>query len=600
MIILRVLLIGYSSLTRHYRGLTTMLKITDQLLIKLAGEKAFVKGEQLFTSSALSDYSKFKNTISATVEDTHPYQVNLTHNQNTLEGACNCPASDGFDFCKHCVAVALFLQTEQQLFDETLNPSNADQKPDLIFAYLQTLTKEALQTALLEHIRQDRTLTAKWLAKAEIALDCLDYKTLRKKVTAAIPYNRHLYSYKEVRHYFSKIETLIEQIQGSEDKLTAEERFKLSEYALQRLNKTLETIDDSGGYRFNSVEFFSDLMTESFSDLNWNIDKKIDWLFKAMQATNDILPPAAPLFWPSLTDAERRLIHQKSQAIWNSLPILKTVNSNDYDTIHYYEQLRDILVEAAEIQGQLSEIIALYDKTATGFYDDLSILKRMLEYKMYEVAEKRLVDLRTKYTDHQNRKQLLNFEVELAQAQTQFTRMLQLRWQHFTYSLDIKDLKTLIHQANKHKDETDWQSKAEQFLLECTQKKAPKRDWRWNPYENLLTYYLTFDHPQQALKLLNDRVIGDYHTMQILRQNALNYTDILPHYKVAIEKCINQSNNDSYHDAITYMQELLQRVPSEQEKMLLKEWLQSLRKQYKIKRNFAGWFDEFWLATFAE
>jgi uncharacterized Zn finger protein len=577
-----------------------MLKITDPLLIKLAGEKAFVKGQKLLENGAVYDLHKFKNHISATVDGTKTYHVDLTHTQSTLEGACDCPASDRFDFCKHCVAVALFLQIEQQLFDETLNPSTPNQKPDLIFAYLQTLSKEVLQTALLETIKNDRTLQAHWLVKAEIVLDCLDYKSLRKKITAAIPYNRHLYAYHDVRQYFAKASTLIEQIQGSQDKLTAEERFKLAEYALQRLNKALETIDDSGGYRFDSVEFFSDLMVESFSHLTWSIDKKVDWFFKAMQATSDILPPTAPLFWPSLTDAERSLIHQKSQAIWNSLPMLKSVNSNDYDTIQYYEQLRDILVETAEIQGQFSEVIALYDKTATGFYDDLSILKRMLEYKMYEVAEKRLVDLRTKYTDHQNRKQLLNFEVELAQTQTQFTRMLELRWQHFTYSLDLEDLKTLIHQANQHQDETDWQSKAEQFLLERTQKKAPKRNWGWNPYENLLAYYLTFDHPQQALKLLNDRVIGDHHTMQILRQKALSYTDILPHYKVAIEKCINQSNNDSYHDAITYMQELLQRAPSEQERIPLKEWLQTLRKQYKIKRNFAGWFDQFWLATFGE
>ena len=50
----------------------------------------------------------------AEVSGTEDYRVDLVYNQRGLMGGCDCPASEGIDFCNHCVAASLALKAELQ------------------------------------------------------------------------------------------------------------------------------------------------------------------------------------------------------------------------------------------------------------------------------------------------------------------------------------------------------------------------------------------------------------------------------------------------------------------------------------------------------
>ncbi|MCK0713977.1 SWIM zinc finger domain-containing protein [Chromohalobacter sarecensis] len=58
-------------------------------------------------------WNKQGATITADVEGSERYTVTLKLNKRGLDGGCDCPASEGIDFCKHCVAVALMYRAEQ-------------------------------------------------------------------------------------------------------------------------------------------------------------------------------------------------------------------------------------------------------------------------------------------------------------------------------------------------------------------------------------------------------------------------------------------------------------------------------------------------------
>ena len=81
--------------------------ITPKTLTNLAGAAAFAKGQTYFSSGAVSRLRIADGTVTARVDGTEAYRVDLRVLKGKLAADCTCPrAADGY-FCKHCVAVGL-------------------------------------------------------------------------------------------------------------------------------------------------------------------------------------------------------------------------------------------------------------------------------------------------------------------------------------------------------------------------------------------------------------------------------------------------------------------------------------------------------------
>ena len=78
--------------------------ITDDELLDLAGPGAFDRGYEYFRNGLVGDLDIRGGQTLALVSGTDLYRVQLLHDGTRLDGSCNCPASDGIVFCKHCVA----------------------------------------------------------------------------------------------------------------------------------------------------------------------------------------------------------------------------------------------------------------------------------------------------------------------------------------------------------------------------------------------------------------------------------------------------------------------------------------------------------------
>jgi uncharacterized Zn finger protein len=87
--------------------------ITRDSLENLAGTTAFWRGEQYFSVGAVGRLRAAKQSISAKVEGTKTYAVQLWDDDGALGYECTCPhAVEGY-FCKHCVALGLAWLAEQ-------------------------------------------------------------------------------------------------------------------------------------------------------------------------------------------------------------------------------------------------------------------------------------------------------------------------------------------------------------------------------------------------------------------------------------------------------------------------------------------------------
>ncbi len=155
--------------------MTDKFLISHDHLVKLAGKAAFNRGMNYFKAGNVLSIKQKANRISADVDGTEIYRVNLKWTHNLLDGACDCPASEGFDFCKHCVAVALTLQQTQTEQEKSIQ-GGAENR---IKAYLFKQDREKLADWLLELIESESTLLQEWSMRADNDLGLLDTKAIK-------------------------------------------------------------------------------------------------------------------------------------------------------------------------------------------------------------------------------------------------------------------------------------------------------------------------------------------------------------------------------------------------------------------------------------
>ena len=73
----------------------------------MAGARSFERGEDYFLNGQVKALTEDEGTITAKVQGTRPYRVELWIEEDDLEYSCTCPVGADGEFCKHCVAVGL-------------------------------------------------------------------------------------------------------------------------------------------------------------------------------------------------------------------------------------------------------------------------------------------------------------------------------------------------------------------------------------------------------------------------------------------------------------------------------------------------------------
>lgn len=575
-----------------------MKTITEELLINLAGQAAYKRGLKLYEQGKVLSIEAFKNHQLATVQGSQAqvYAVDIIHTARLFQGNCNCPASDGIDFCKHCVAVALHLQHQQA--PQEVSAKNSAIKSKKITAkekqlqtiqqYLSSLTKPALEKHLLNFIVNDPDQRSYWLNQAENQLGLIDYKTLRKKMTAALPYNKDLFYYDQVRKYFRKLENLCEQIEANQQNLSHEENFKLAEYGLQRLSRALETIDDSGGYRLTSEDYLYDLLQDSFAKLDWDSDIKITWLFVNACSQNRLIQDIEP-FYQNLTTAEKEQLNLLALQKWQAL---KSYKLFDYEQEFSTYALQELLVKYAESQQDWSTLMALYDKTADGHDDYLRQLEREINYQRYEQAETRLAKLKKTQSSESQYYQakLYMLEAKLAEQLQQSSRQKQALWQAYQASHKLADLQKLLALEENEKSQQNWLKQAEEELTAKIKASQSKRYIL--PADDLVDLYLLQNKNQQAYEFIKKHPASEECFLNIAQHPNTTFINAWGLYDNLICQQIDLTNNQAYKKALKLIKKAATQVTNELEQQLFAKGVMEIRTEYQRKVNFTKWLDE--------
>ena len=569
-----------------------MKEINHTTFLDLAGKAAYQRGEVYYKEGLVGDLRISGNSIIAEVEGTELYRVTLKHTVRVFEGSCDCPASENFDFCKHCVATGL-KYLEQNQSKEVLKDSKAN---DLLKNYLLSLEKNVLAEQLESLISNDKILEDDWTLKAEIAAGKLDHKAFKKRFTKAIPYNRHLYRYAQVRDYFARIELVVDKLAEFRTDFKAADVLVLVDYALQRIDKALETIDDSGGFRYASVEMLNELHVDILSEIDWPTEKRANYLLEIYNASdNDFYPDIPGSYVEALGEEGLKYFNAELQIQWDALPPLADKKTSEYDweTSSLYRHLQGPLLVAATLRGDIDCLIQLKEKTAVNSRDCIEISTLCLDHdrlaeaidwwqkaKSWQKSERGYRGDRNETFSEQ--------EVAILSYQKKYTEALQIRWTEYQQNPNLHSYGKLVEMAALAKDTSDWYRRAVDYL---------KTRFEQNPNPYLVSLiaelHLKEQHPEQALALSKEHKLQPETLLEIIRTNKDKVIEIIPIYLRLAEYEVDQTKNSAYRRAIKLLKEAEKlTINDEQHRKIWFQGVELLYVKYKVKRNFKGWLEE--------
>jgi hypothetical protein len=209
--------------------------ITTALLRTLAGETRFQQGLHALQAHQVRRFHYENRIASAEVQEFSP---KVRYVGDRVEGSCNCPDSEGFEFCQHCTSVVLFAN---ELVRQRRSLYKGPDKSK-VMAYLLSLDQKELARQCLELIANDPALMKRYLLRISLGGDEVDFRKLRSQITELTRHEGTLFSQRQVQHYFARIERFLEELSSADYLAQPEAMTRIVEYAIRRINLVLGRI----------------------------------------------------------------------------------------------------------------------------------------------------------------------------------------------------------------------------------------------------------------------------------------------------------------------------------------------------------------------
>jgi uncharacterized Zn finger protein len=243
-----------------------VIDITESLLIRLAGIRAFGRGLSRYTEGGVQNVVTTDKMTRAVVRGRDSHEVVLRHTPTMIEGECSCEASGGIDFCQHCVAVAFSLQDRSS----TKRAISKRQAMTAIRRHMAALNREKLLEQFMSVVEEDRSLREDLLQRVQLASGGLTFADL-KEMLASIELNGEPWEDKAVSAFFEEFEKILLCIREFADGLDSLVLLRALEFAVQHFNVETQRIDDTeySDWWDASAELLFELHRDAVSRLDW-------------------------------------------------------------------------------------------------------------------------------------------------------------------------------------------------------------------------------------------------------------------------------------------------------------------------------------------
>lgn len=561
-----------------------LLTLSDGHLIGLSGIQVFKSGLEYFQSGAVLECAFGDGRVSGVVSDGRRYNVTLRHTAVHFEGRCDCSESTDTDFCKHSVALAM--QYRRELAEHTTLASG--DMLDRIRAFINTLSKAELAEALRAVIEDDTSLQNRWSVKADLALNKVDSRLIRKRITAAFPYNKRLYRRGQVREYFNNASAEIELFEKQLPQIDADKALQLLDYAFQRLQRAIATIDDSHGHRLNLLDTLRRHHITALKRCDWKVDRLVKYLEELEAGTSHDFYPKIPADYANVLGSDGLQAYLKSkQDQWDALPSLSF--GADWEQAHDYLKIQAHLLTEASRQHDTDSEINLLEKLCIDSKACLFLCKRLLELGKWEKLEYWLAKAQTWEHHNSAASHLPNLDLKriasgVLMHKGQTNDALDLQWDVYQQSNLIDDYKQLMRLAELAGSTEEWKARIFRRLHKTIDDPSPGH-FVQRTLNHLIELYLLEHQAEAALDLVNYHSLS-YQALELLIKAFPSHADtVYPLYQKQVNLLLNQSNNHAFKEAVDLIA-LCKRTVKPQDEHHFQALLDTTRRDHKSKTAF--------------
>ena len=570
--------------------------ITRAVLEELAGTTAFQRGEEYFSAGAVERLRVSGDKITARVEGTETYQVELRDEGGELAYDCTCPrAADGY-FCKHCVAVGLAWLAENSAAPKSGAASGKKKRRDPwrdIKEYLTTQPPEALIDLLLDVAQRDDRLYQSLLLKAERTGGGGNVaEAFRRAIDGATRIHGFV-DWREVGTFASNIEQVADSLAELLKPDTAAMLVELAEYAIEKVENSLEQVDDSNGeiggivYRLGELHLKACTMARpdpaDLAERLFRFETTLPFGLCSFDATT---------YRAALGKEGLRRYRELAEAEWRKL---KPRDAKEgYDA--HRERITRIMERLAEASGDVEELVAIKSRDLSSGYSYLDIAeiwtKAKQPDKALEWAERGL-----KAFPERSDNRLRDFLVAVYLKRKRNDEALQLTWIQFEERQILEHYKKLHDVAGKLGIWPGQRNRALARIAETIAREASTTS-RWKPKPSAPNYSLRVEVAlwEKDFDAAWESAHAGTCDRNLLIALAAKLESSRPDgaislYRRVVPPIVEQTNNAAYEEAIKLIRKVGGLMKAQNQSRPFGDYLAELRVQFKPKRNFIKLLD---------
>ncbi|TEW51529.1 hypothetical protein [Psychromonas algicola] len=407
-----------------------------------------------------------------------------------------------------------------------------------------------LTDIVMQYVEQSTNEKTKWELAMMNEQGSITPAQISKLITKALPAKK-IWEWNKVSAYFHGADALFDDIFIAIDKLAVEKQWLLILKAFERLNKVLETIDDSGGFRFGIEEQLKDRLTSLFNQLSWSDEKKAQWIMQHFTEYKYDVFPAVPEDF-NLSDSVNALFMSACHAQIEKLNP-STIDLSDHNKKWEVKRLTQPLIEQAERVGDWQRQCDLMAKSAWRNTDFLDIGKICLDNGDELKAEFYLKKAYQQATTPYEKIECQRFEVSLRIASSSFKQAWELSWQMFIEQPSFNRFEALEKlQQQIGVMDSNFMEKVEKIFIGCGVK-ISEQQTRQNVARNsdaLLALYIHQNELEKARKWALEHMADPYNLLQLADLLVVKHAqDAVDLYYRVVVPLINQANNTAYQEA---------------------------------------------------
>ncbi len=587
------------------------INITEAALRRTADSRSYKKGEDYYQRGVVRSLLADGDEIVAKVRGTHDYKVRLWMDDGEVSGKCSCPMGDMGAFCKHMVAVGL-----AQLAGGALSVPCDDGKHSRVAKHppkpkvtLVDVREHLLQQdpaslveIIMQQVEEDDRLRESLLMKvARQRPGGLDVATFRAAIDTATDSGGFI-DYREAYGFTAGIHNVVDSIAELLAADHAAEVIELTEHALRRCEHALGQMDDSDGGMSPILERIQELHRAACLKakpdpealarrlFKWEIEDQFGTFYHAAETYADVLGEKGLTVYCKLV-----------QRLWEQMPQLAPGDKREYDGSRY--RITSIMEALAKASGDVEQLVAVKARDLSSSHCHLDIAQT---YKEAGLADKALEwaqnGLKAFVGEHPD-SQLEDFIADEYHHRRRHDDAMALMWEQFFRNMQLGSYQHLKTHADRAKQWPTWREKAlaairasldKQRRESASQPKDPWRSWRRTADHSVLVeIFLWEGDAEAAWREAQAGGCNDSLWMRLAGIREKDHpADALAIYQRQLDPIVDRKNNEAYREAARLIRRIQQLMARLDQQVQFGQYLDSIRKAHKPKRNFMAMLND--------